>query len=273
MATAVIIKSTTTYSPSSQALNTHYPHINHTPTIAEMIPPTEARRHSDPSEVLPHRQSLPSISEVISSTTSTSSGFPPTSVSATQSLSPFPPSFATQPRPYGESQAARDKVSSRSTHTPSYGRPEPLVPFVESPRNTTFNPPSGPPNPAPFGPHPSTTIKQDQSRFDSDKTSSDQHPNGSYSQPVPLAPYSVVGQLSNAHSSLSLAYPMSPRHIIPPLPPPFESQRALRAEETEPPHTRPRYDLTLNRHIEAWSYQECLSRVSHPHVRRPVFLG
>jgi hypothetical protein len=57
------------------------------------------------------------------------------------------------------------------------------------------------------------------------------------------------------------AYPISPRH---PMPPPAPGSYDPRA----PPHTeeseyaaRARYDATVDRHFESWSYQDSLSRI------------
>ncbi|PKS08873.1 hypothetical protein jhhlp_003485 [Lomentospora prolificans] len=271
LATAATISPTSPYPAPLQSLNSRFPHSNNTPTIPGMITPAEPRRHSDPAEVLPHRQSLPSISEVISSTTGNPpSGFSQTPVAAAPSLATFPPSFASS-RPFAESQPTLDKASSRPTHPPSYSRPDPLPPFAESPRPSSFNARPGPTTSGPFGPHPNPPIQPDQGRLESDKMVAEQHPNGSYSQPSSLAPYSAVAQLSGSQLTHTSPYPVSPRHIVPPLPPPYESQRTTRVDESEHLHSRPRYDMTLNRHIEAWTYQECLSRSKIATCTRTIF--
>lgn len=282
MATAAIISPTAQYPPPLQTLSSRYPHSTNGSDMPGMISPAEPRRHSDPAEVPPHRQSLPSISEVISSTTvNHPGGFSQTPAPVPPPLSTFPPSFAASSRPYAEPQPALDKPSPRPPHHPpsSYSRPEPLPPFAaESPRLASFNTRPGPAASGSFAPHPSPPIKQDQGRADSDKIVPEQHPNGSYSHPNPLTPYSTV-QLSGGQLSHSSTYPVSPRHIVPPppLPSPYDPHRATRLEEADHPHARPRYDMTLNRHIEAWTYQECLSRVSAPplfskHLSRLFFL-
>ena len=237
-----------------------------------MISPIEPRRASDPAEAHPHRQSLPSLQEVISSTGSPVGGLSQPPVPG--SIPGFQSSFSASPRPFVEPHSSHDKgPSSQPLHPASTypPRPEPLTAFGESPRAHPFVGRQGPGPLNSFSPsHPSPPTKQDQPRLETDKMADQHAANGAYHHVPPIAPYSATGQLSQAPS-----YPVSPRHPGPLVPSPFDTQRGPppRPEDSEHILGRARDDMTVNRQLDAWTYQEWLSRVSfsvrHTSTPRP----
>jgi hypothetical protein len=87
-----------------------------------------------------------------------------------------------------------------------------------------------------------------------------------YAHPPPPPPHPAPvtyqpGQLPPRQMPLP-AYPISPRHAVPPhVPGPYDPRAPPHAKEADYA-TRARYDATVKRHFESWSYQESLSRVS-----------
>jgi hypothetical protein len=258
MATAALISPSTPYHGHPPPFSSGYHHPSQGVTIAGMISPVEPRRASDDSETS-HRQSLPSISDVLSG--AKPSVYPPSSAPTSMSGSSFPSPYASAPPPRS-SYPEEKRSSPRSIHSSSSypsGR-EPLPAFSEPARPPPFA--ARPPPLSNFsGPHPSPPIKGELE----EKASETHQLNGAYTHPhVPPQPHPYPpGQLPPGQHPLP-AYPVSPRHPGPPGPPlpsPFEAGRPpLHGEEGEYP--RPRYDATLNRAFEAWGYQESLTKVS-----------
>lgn len=262
MATATLISPSTHY-PPQPSFSSAYPHShsNSTSSISNMMS-TEPRKPLDDNESA-NRQSLPSISEVISGTKQNS--YPPAPPSAVQPNSGLPSPFAPAPRSYPESEkhSSPQPLHPSSSYAP---RQEPLPTFTNSPR-APFS--SRPPLPPVADRHPSPPSKPDgplQHHLHEQKPPEPHHPlNGVYAHPPPPAPMPYQpGQLPPGQVPLP-AYPISPRHSMPPHAPSPYDPRA-------PPHpthpeeadyaARARYDATVNRHYESWSYQDSLSRVS-----------
>lgn len=260
MATATLLRSNAPHS-QSHSYSPGYPDAPAPSGMPDMISPIEPRRASDPAEAHPHRQSLPSLQEVISSTGSPVGGLsqPP----GPGSIPGFQSSFSASPRPFIDPHSNHDKgPSAQSLHPASTypPRPEPLPAFGESSRAHPFAGRQGPGPLNSFSPsHPSPPTKHDQPRLETDKMADQHAANGVYHHAPPLAPYSATGQLPQAPP-----YPVSPRHPGPLVPSSFDPQRGPppRPEDNEHILGRARYDMTVNRQLDAWTYQEWLSRVS-----------
>jgi hypothetical protein len=227
----------------------------------------EPRKASDGADSS-NRQSLPSISEVISGA-KTPGPYPPSA--PTGLPSPFAPSTARQ---FTES----DKHSPpQPLHPSTYPpRQEPLPAFSSSPRPPFNGRPGLPPvsdrRPTPPTKHeipPSHHVHEPPKPMDS-------HPmNGNYGhghghghvQPPPRQPVGLSvhpSQLPPGQVPLP-GYPISPRHGVPHVPAGYDPRGP-------PPHvdegdfnTRARYD----RHFESWSYQDSLNRIGS--TSRTVF--
>lgn len=274
MATAALISPSTTLYGHPTSYSSSYPHAAPGPSIAGMISPVEPRRPLDESET-PHRQSLPSLSEVISG--AKPSPYPPSQASASSmsGSQSFSSNFAPgPPRSYAESSI--DKNSPRPHQLAS----------SYTPRQDALPAISDPPRPPPFatrppahinsfsGPQPSPPHKTEHMREPDARAAEPAGPYAQHSGPPPaIYPHPHQGHLPPGQVPLP-SYPVSPRHGGPPLPTPYEAQRsAAHAEESEYGPARPQYDRTLSRHLDAWGHQDCFSRVSVPRwcniVRQP----
>ncbi|EGZ75073.1 hypothetical protein NEUTE2DRAFT_104387 [Neurospora tetrasperma FGSC 2509] len=257
MATATLINPSSQYHSHSFSHNGYHP--SSSASIPGMISPVDSRRTSDESEN-PHRQSLPSISEVISGTKPTS--YPPhapTSLPPTQSLpSPFAPSGP--PRSYDV-----DKHPSPRALHPSSGfpRPDPLPAFSDParPQLSSRPPPPPPLNTFPtHHQHPSPPVKLEQMEVDQRHAEASplsagypHHPPGHPAGPH----YAQTGRLPPGQLPLS-AYPVSPRHSGPGLPSPYDSQHRppMYPEEQEYGHGHARsseYKAASERSLPDWS--------------------
>lgn len=232
-----------------------------------IISPVEPRRPMDDNES--HRQSLPSIQDIIGSKPPTSA-FPPsisTAVSGAPSLpSPFASSTSSR-QPFADLTSPQDKHSSpRSLHNPTSfpSRSEPMPPFSDPSRPPLSSRPPPPsvnsyhsavrPSPPPLK---METHGAEQPR-EAHRPNSYPHPavseatNPPYPQPSHLPP----GQLPLS------AHPMSPRYSTgTSLPSPFDGSRSMH-EDGDYMRRDNKYEQTLNRHFEAWQYQESLAKVS-----------
>lgn len=258
MATATLLPPS---GPPSQlhSYNPNYPNAP-PPSMRDMISPVEPRRASDPADAAPPRQSLPSLSEVIAGSPAGALSQPPGSIS----IPSFPAPFSASPRPYMDSHSGLDKGSSpQPLHpTSSYpSRPEQPPSFGDSSRAHPF---ASRPGPSPMNsfspPHPSPPMKQDQSRLESDKMTDQHVSNGTYHPHPGITSYSASTQVPHASP-----YPVSPRHPGHLVPSPFDPHRAPppRSEDNESLLGRARYDMNVNHHLDTWTYQSWLSRVSY----------
>lgn len=261
MATATLLTPSTHY-PPQPSFSSGYSHSTSSASISNMIS-AEPRKTLDDNEH-PNRQLLPSISEVISGTNP--GPYPSAPPSATQPVSSLPSPFASGPRAYTESE----KHSSPQPMHPasSYAtRQDALPAFSNSPRIPFSN---RPPLPPVSDRHPSPPSKLDGPPLhhihEQQKPPEVHHLlNGVYAHP-PLpaqVPY-PQGQLPPGQVPLP-AYPISPRHAMQPhAPGPYDPRSAPHPTHQEEADyaARARYDATVNRHYENWSYQDSLSRVS-----------
>lgn len=318
MATAALMNPAAPYPGHPHSYASGYPHASMGPSIGGMMSPVEPPRPSaDDNEGPPqqHRQSLPSISNILSSarsdyppptalTTNLPSGGPGAPASAAPASS-LPSPYSATPRSYPDTPIEKGP-SPRPLQQPTTAAPPPPPPppptyppnqqslpaFSGSPGSRQFGGgrPGPPPIVGPFSaPHPSSPTKLDTLHPESDKPPEPHHLNGGYPLPTPpVMPYQTAGpsppgQLPPGQMPLlGPGYPVSPRHAgppghghgppgppghpVPPVPPlhsPYESQQTPRPEDDNG-HGRVRYDTTMNRHFEAWGYQESLTRVSLP---------
>ena len=270
MATATLITPSAHYQPQP-SFSSGYPH--HTgASIANMISSVDPRKPSDDEP--PNRQSLPSISEVISSVKTgpfvqsmlnrgedRSYKAPSSSTQPGSLPSPFAP--ASRPHPDAENHA-----SPQTLHPASFpSRQDTLPAFSDSPRPPFSSRPPLPPvsdrRPSPPTmsdiPPPQRHIPEQQKLPEQPHTM-----NGVYAHPPPPpqpAPAYQPGQLPAGQMPLP-AYPISPRHGVPPHAPGPYDHRPPPHAEADDYSGRARYDVTVNRHFESWSYQDSLSRVS-----------
>ncbi|KAI0406459.1 hypothetical protein F4802DRAFT_596153 [Xylaria palmicola] len=234
MAAATLLNPVTGYHPHSQPFSSTYHQPQHPPPPATMISPGDTKRASNDVENA-SRQSLPSISEVFSAGKPTHyAPTTPTTLAGPQSL---PPPFVSvgpppqqrpepgpEPRPLPAHEDKYYRYPPRHDPGPSQGA---------APQSSYSYPDHGDMSKAP------------------DPTPSTNHLNA---QPPPPMPY-PPGQLP-----LSAA-PAPTRHHAPR--PSFDSHRPPppRTDEEYGMH-RARYDSTLNRHFEAWSYTDCLNKIA-----------
>lgn len=239
MATAALINPTPPAYPHHSPFSFSQPqHHQPPPPMPGMAAPSEGRTSSTDNEPS-QRQSLPSISEVfLAAKPNSYSPTTTTSLPGPQSAPPppfHPSSSRTEPpqEPRPVPPPLEDKFlrySQRSESGSSHGPPSSL-PYPEQRELTK------PPEPM----HPSVG-----------HANPPPPPHSSYPpQPSHLPP----GQYPLSHSGLS------PRHAGPPYPS-YDQPRPPVPSEEEYAMQRNRYDnSTLNRHFEAWGYQDFLNKV------------
>ncbi|KAL2259622.1 hypothetical protein VTK26DRAFT_6639 [Humicola hyalothermophila] len=246
-----------------------YPHsVPATNNIPGMISPVEPRRSSDGSEPThSHRESLPSISEVISGTKPISYAQPSSApMPPTQSL-PSPFSASTPSRPFGDIRGPEKDPSPRALQpAPSaYTRPEPLPAFSDPARPALASAPVPSPLNTFQGQNPSPPLKFEQVEAEQRHPDTQPLSAGSRQQPGQPLPglYSETGRLPPGQLPLS-AYPISPRNAGPGLPSPYEPQRpSTFHEDGDYQHHRPsEYKAAFDKHLETWGYQEALRMVA-----------
>ncbi|KAF7546151.1 hypothetical protein G7046_g9388 [Stylonectria norvegica] len=258
MATATLISPSSHYHPQPPSFS-GYPHHSSGASIASMMSSVEPRKAADDNDNH-NRQSLPSISEVISGA---KPGPYPPAPSSSMPGSSLPSPFAPAPRPYPE---AEKRSSPQPLHAgPSYPpRQDTLPSFSDSPR-PPFNSRPSLPSVVDRRPSPSSKPDMPQHHMHEPQKASEapHHLNGAYSHapPPPPTPGSYQpGQLPPGQMPLP-TYPISPRHGVPPhIPGPYDPRSASQVEEADY-SARARYDATVNRHFETWSYQDSLSRI------------
>ena len=275
MATAALISPSGPYHPHhahahahshshSSPYSTGYGHT-HTPTtsIPGMISPVDTRRTSDDSESS-HRQSLPSISEVISG--AKPSAYPP------QAASSIAPSQAQSlPSPFGSATSrsftdagSEKNPSPRTLHpTSGYPRPDALPAFSDPSRPALSSRPAPPPLNTFPGQHPSpSSVKLE--HFDADQRHAEasqlsagyQHSHG---QPSSAGLYQS-GRLPPGQLPLS-GYPVSPRNNGPTLPSPFDSQRTPVYGDDGDYNRGNEYKNTVDRAFETFGFGATLHAV------------
>ncbi|KAF4965039.1 hypothetical protein FSARC_7112 [Fusarium sarcochroum] len=231
-----------------------------TASISNMISSVEPRKPADDQEPS-NRQSLPSISEVIQGTKP--GPYPVAHAPGLQSGSSLPSPFAPAPRSFPE---AEKRSSPQPLHpTSSFSRQDGLPAFTDSPRPHFSNRPSLPPvSDRRQSPSAKPDLPPQHHHHPEQKLSEPHHPlNGVYAHPPPPPPAPVAyqpGQLPPGQMPLP-AYPISPRHGVPPHVPGSYDPRAPPHVEESDYAARARYEATVDRHFESWSYQDSLSRI------------
>ncbi|RDA82599.1 hypothetical protein CP532_6327 [Ophiocordyceps camponoti-leonardi (nom. inval.)] len=233
------------------APSAHYP-----PPPCYSPPPPSTMMGPDPRSCLndepQNRQSLPSISEVISGTRQVQYPPPPPP--------PPPPSVVGLPSPFASSsqqQQQQQQYSEADKHaSPFPPRQDALSALVDSPRPPPFSAGAGRHSlpPVVVDRRATPPIKADlHSALKPPDIAHPPPPNGSYPHPAAPTPHPYQpGQLPSGQVSLP-GYPISPRHAVP-CPPSSHYDEAEFA-------SRPRYEAPPNRHFETWSYQDSLSRI------------
>ncbi|KPM42019.1 hypothetical protein AK830_g4487 [Neonectria ditissima] len=258
MATATLITPTAHYQPQPSSFSP-YSHSHSTvASISNMISSVEPRKSLDDNEPS-NRQSLPSLSEVIQG--AKPGPYPPPS--SMQPGSSLPSPFSSGPRSFSETEKHSPPQPMHPTSFPP--RQDTLPSFSDSPRPPFSSRPSLPPV---NDRRPSPTLKPDHApqhhHSEHQKGPEPHHPlNGIYAHPPPPPPIPASyqpGQLPPGQMPLP-AYPISPRHAVPPhIPGPYDARAPQHSDEAEY-SSRARYDATVNRHFESWSYQDSLSRI------------
>ncbi|KAK8032957.1 hypothetical protein PG991_002355 [Apiospora marii] len=231
MATATLLSPAGAYHPHNSA----YSHPPPPPSMPGMMSAGDSRR--TPSELeSSKRQSLPSISEVFSSSKpSPYSPTTPSTIGSSQNLPPPPPP------PFSAAPPRSD-----AGPEPRAAGPAPDERFSRyAPRNEGSYP----------GPSSSGFAFGER---DGAKPSEPLQRNGSH---PPGLSYSHSSHLPPGQYPLGQGPPMSPRHMGPPGPPYDHHRPQLHSDEE---YGMPRrYDSSaLNRHFEAWGYTDCLQRIS-----------
>ncbi|ODA83737.1 hypothetical protein RJ55_02252 [Drechmeria coniospora] len=259
MATATVLAPSAHYPPQA-SYSSGYPQYSSAPGAASssMISPAP-RRSSDDNEPS-GRQSLPSISEVISGTRP--SQFPPPSQASLPPGSSLPSPFAQPAHQYPES----DKHSPPQPLHPAPtfpSRPEALSALTDSPRPSSFNgrhslPPVSDRRPTP-------PFKSEHAPPHHQSPSDSHPPNGSFPHP----PHPTPAPTSHPYPPTQLppgqiplpSYPVSPRHGMPIVSGHYDPRaQPVHAEDADFAN-RARYEQPPNRHFETWSYQDSLSRI------------
>ncbi|ROV86883.1 hypothetical protein VMCG_10911 [Cytospora schulzeri] len=268
MATATLLNPAPHYQ-SHQPSYSNYSHPAASSSMPGIISPVEPRRISDDNEPQ-QRQSLPSIQEVISGTKPSAPAFPPslsTAVSGQPSL-PSPFTSSASSRPFADLSPQERHSSPRSLHNPASfpARGEPMPPFSDPSRPPLSGRPPAPPplNTYHPGVRPSPPPLKIESRG-AERQADAHRMNGSYAPSAgpeqPGLPYPQPVQLPPGQLPLS-AHPMSPRHTGPSLPSPFDGSRSSMHEDADYMRRENKYEQTLNRHFEAWQYQESLAKIA-----------
>ncbi|KAK4138085.1 hypothetical protein BT67DRAFT_447725 [Trichocladium antarcticum] len=265
MATALISPSGPYHHQHHHSFSAGYPHsAPATSSMPGMISPVELRRHSDESESAhSHRQSLPSISEVIS-------GAKPLSY-APQSSAPMPPaqglpspfSLSASSRPFGDIGGSDKNPSPRTLHPTSsaYPRPEALPAFSDPNRPVLVSRPV----PPPLNTYSSPPVKLEHYESEQRHAEAQSLGAGHRQQPGQSLPglYTETARLPPGQLPLS-AYPISPRNTGPGLPSPYEPQRppTYGDEGDYSHHHTSEYKTVLDKHVESWGYQDALQEVA-----------
>ncbi|KAK4241308.1 hypothetical protein C8A03DRAFT_41252 [Achaetomium macrosporum] len=248
-----------------------YPHSAPATSIPGMISPVEPRRPSDDSEPgHAHRQSLPSlpsISEVLSDRKPLAYGPPPPSAPMPPSQNlPSPFRSPAAPRPFVD-VASPDKDPSPRTLLPTsstFPRAEPLPVFSDPARPGLASRPVPPPLNTYPGQHQSPPVKLEQLEAEQRHAEAQSLSAGPRPQPAQPLPglYAETGRLPPGQLPLS-AYPISPRHSVPALPSPYDSQRPpAYGEDPDYSHPRPsEYKADFDKHFQTYGYQDALQVV------------
>ncbi|KAL6866095.1 hypothetical protein ACO1O0_002195 [Amphichorda felina] len=254
MATATLLHPSTTYPPPSYSSG--YPQ----PSSSGMIASADSRRSAEDSDHS-KRQSLPSISEVISG--AKSNQYPSSASSSIQPNTGFPSPFSGPPRSYGEAEKHPSPQSHRPASTYPPGR-EPLSSFADSPR-TSFNSRPGLPPVSDRRPSPSIKPELPPHHYPHDSQKDHRTLNGGYPHPpAPPASSSASSYSSGPlpHGQMPLpTYPASPRHAPPHSYGSYDQRGQPAHMEDGDRGMRPPFE-TPALYTAPWNYGESLGRLA-----------
>ncbi|KAK3360144.1 hypothetical protein B0T25DRAFT_121980 [Lasiosphaeria hispida] len=266
MATAALVSPGGSYHSHHSSFSSGYPHSAPATSIPGMILPVDSHRRTSDDLDQPHRQSLPSISEVISGTKSASYA-PPLSqgpIPQNQGL-PSPFSTTAPPRPFGD--VGSDKNPSPRTLQPpsSYPRADTLPAFSDPARPALPSRPAPPPPLNTFpGRHPSPPVKLEQHEAEQRHAEAQQQYSAGHQHqqgPPPSNLYSPTPRPPPGQLPLP-QYPVSPRHNGPALPSPFEARPPIYGDERDHGHREGEYRSTLDKAFESWGYSDSLNTMT-----------
>ncbi|ATY65392.1 sexual development transcription factor [Cordyceps militaris] len=257
MAAASVLTPSSHYQPPSFAASTYPPHSSSSsasgpsPTpnmISSAEPPRRTGDDSNSSNVPepPARQSLPSISEVISGTRPGQYPPPHSSMAPQPSTGGLPSPFAPPSRQYSDSD--KHSRSPQALHPVSFPSRQDAIPaFADSPRPPFNGRPGLPPV---TDRRPTPPNKQD-----GHGPMHHDHRSVSGGYPQPPAPTSHPYQPAHLPpGQMPLpGYPISPRHEH------YDAPRPQTHGEPAP-YARSRYEAAP-RHYENWTYHESFSRI------------
>ncbi|KAI3565877.1 hypothetical protein IWW34DRAFT_796927 [Fusarium oxysporum f. sp. albedinis] len=264
MATTTFITLTTHYLPQL-SFSSNYRHPSSGASIFNMISSVEPRKPPAGNHKPSNCQSLPSISEAIQGTEPGT--YPLGHPSSIQPGASLPSPFAIAPQPFLETKMhSFPQLLHPASSFPD--RQDALPGFSDSPRLPFVSRPSPPPvSDRHQGPSPKPEIPPQHRQPEWQKPPKPHYPLNrmcSHCPPPPQPPAPAayqIRQLFPGQMPLT-AYPISPRHMVPPHAPGAYHPRALpHATETDDA-TQTWYDAAVNRHFESWSYQDSLSRIS-----------
>ncbi|KAJ9427851.1 hypothetical protein QL093DRAFT_2095005 [Fusarium oxysporum] len=192
--------------------------------------------------------------------------YPPGPPSSTQPGSSLPSPIATAPRPFLET---KKHLSPQLLHPALSFRPRQhaLPGFSDFPRSPFTSRSTPPVSDRRQSPSPKPEISPQYHQHEQQKPPKPHHPlNRMYAHRAlpPQLPAPVAYQPSQLFPGQMplTAYPISPRHAVPPhAPGPYHPREIPHATEADDA-TQARYDAAVSRHFESWSYQGSLSRIS-----------
>ena len=233
------------YSYSQPPPPSHHPQPLPRPSPAAgsmlgMGPPSDTRimaSEKEPSQ----RQSLPSLSEVFSASKATSYSPKPAAINGVTTQAP--------PAPFHVAHARPETIP--EARPPHSALDDKFFRFSQRPGSSSSSHPPGPP----------TYIEhRDMSKTVEPLRSEPSHVHAPAPPPALSGPRTSLSQPSQLPPG---QYPLSQPAISPRHTGPFPTYETQGLPPSESDYTRGRYDpTTLNRHIETWSYQDCLNKVS-----------
>lgn len=260
MATATVLHPSSTSYPPPPSYSSGYSQPG-----SNMISAAEPRKNpedNDPAK----RQSLPSISEVISGAKSTQ--YPPPTPANLQSSSSFPSPFAGPLRSYAEAEKRSSPQPLRSaTSYPS--RQEPHSSFTDSPRASFTSRPNLP-SVSERRPSPTAKAELPTHHYPHDSPKDPRSLNGGYphhhAPPPPPQPSASATTTSYPtgplpHGQMPLpSYPASPRHAPMHGYPQYDQRATAGQLEDGERGARPQFEHSM--YSTPWTYGESLARVS-----------
>ncbi|KAH7120185.1 hypothetical protein B0J13DRAFT_649664 [Dactylonectria estremocensis] len=261
MAMAMLITPSSRH-PPQPSFSSDYHHSSSGASISNMISSVQPQKPANGLNSS-NRQPLPSISELIQNTKPSPS--PPTSPSNTQPGSNLSSSFAAVPRSF--LKAEKHSLPQLLRPASSFPPQQDALTFFTGSRRPPFTsrlllPPI---SDRQAGPSAKPNISPQQHHPQQQRPPRPHHPlNGVHAHRHPPPPPARVaykpGQQPPGQMRLP-ASPISPKHAVLP-------HASKPYNPWAPPHTekgvyapRARYDTTVNRHFEIWSYQEYLSQI------------